>query len=194
MSRPEKFVMTKALPLGLLIEKTASPVERFARYVALLGGVVLIGIALVTLISVTGRALIDFGLSPLRGQFELVQAGTAFVVTAFMPWAQLKRSHASVAVFTDFLGPRANAVIDFIGDALLFGVAVLLAWRQFYGVLDKMAYGETTFLLRFPLWWSYAAAMVGLVAWVVVGLWCSLNSAAVLFSSSDSGKLSGSPR
>ncbi len=186
--------MIKVLRLRRLVDKTAPMVEGFARYVALLGGVALIAIALVTLISVTGRALMDFGLSPLRGQFELVQAGTAFVVTAFMPWAQLKRAHASVAVFTDFLSPRANAVIDFIGDGLLFTMAVLLSWRQFYGVLDKISYGETTFLLRFPLWWAYAAAMVGLVAWVVVGLWCSVNSAIVLFSKSDNAKLSGLPR
>jgi len=186
--------MTKAVPLGRLVDKTAPMVERLARYAAILGGVVLIAIALLTLISVSGRALMDFGLSPLRGQFELVQAGTAFVVTAFMPWAQLTRAHASVAVFTDFLGWRANALIDLIGDTLLFGVAVLIAWRQFYGLLDKITYGETTFLLRFPLWWAYAASMVGLVAWVVVGLWCSLNSAAVLFSGNENSKLSGSPR
>jgi len=181
-------------PFGVILDKTAPMVERFARYVAILGGIVLIGIALVTLISVTGRALMDFGLRPLRGQFELVQSGTAFVVTAFLPWAQLKRAHASVAVFTDFLSPRANAVIDLVGDILLFGVAVLVTWRQFYGVLDKLAYGETTFLLRFPLWWAYAASMVGLVAWVVVGLWCSLNSGAILFSARSDDRFSGSAR
>jgi len=186
--------MTIALPIGRIVDKTASTVERIARYVALLGGVVLIGVALVTLISVTGRALMDFGLSPLRGQFELVQAGTAFVVTAFLPWAQLRRAHASVAVFTDFLSSRANAVIDLVGDILLFGVAILITWRQFYGVLDKLAYGETTFLLRFPLWWAYAGAMVGLVAWVVVGFWCTLNSAVILFSDRFDKKISGSPR
>ncbi|VAW19505.1 hypothetical protein MNBD_ALPHA12-399 [hydrothermal vent metagenome] len=181
--------MIPASPVGRIVEKTASPVETFALYVALLGGVVLIGIAVLTLISVAGRALIGFGLAPLRGQFELVQAGTAFVVTAFMPWAQLKRAHASVAVFTDFLPARANAAIDFIGDALLFALAVLLAWRQFYGVLDKLAYGETSFLLRFPLWWAYGASMIGLLAWIVVGLWCSLNSGAILFSSRTDNKL-----
>ena len=181
--------MTTALLLARLVDKTAPTVERFALYVALLGGVVLVAIALITLISVTGRALIDFGLSPLRGQFELVQAGTAFVVTAFMPWAQLKRAHASVAVFTDFFGPRVNAAIDFIGDMLLFGLAVLLAWRQFYGLLDKITYGETSFLLRFPLWWAYAASMTGLLAWVVVGLWCFLNSASILFSNRNDNKL-----
>ncbi len=186
--------MSISEPLGRLLARSGPWVERFARYVALAGGLVLVGVALVTLISVAGRALMDFGLSPLRGQFELVEAGTAFVVSAFLPWAQLKRAHASVAVFTDFLGRRANAVIDFAGDALLFVVAVLIAWRHFYGLLDKLAYGETTFLLRFPLWWAYAASLVGLLAWVVVGLWCSLDSAHKLFSDGTTGEISGYPR
>lgn len=160
-----------------MLATTGRLIERLAGFVAILGGIALIFIALITLISVTGRALIPLGLSPLRGQFELVQALTAFAVCAFLPWAQLKRAHASVAIFTDHLGRRANQIIDLLSDAILFGLASLITWRHMAGLTDKMTYGETTFLLRMPLWWAYAVCLIGLATWVIVGLWATLNSA-----------------
>ena len=56
---------------------------------ALLGGAVLIVLTLLTVASVSGRALIPLGLGPLPGDFELVEAGVAFAVFAFLPWCQL---------------------------------------------------------------------------------------------------------
>ncbi len=164
--------------------------ERLALFVALLGGVALLLITLITLVSVTGRALIPLGLKPLRGQFELVEALTAFAVFAFLPWAHLKRAHASVAIFTDYLGHHANALIDLLSDMILFAFAVLITWRHMAGLADKMAYGETTFLLRMPLWWAYAACLVGLGTWILVSLWASINS-AYLLTASPPVKLTG---
>ncbi len=169
-----------------MLERSGRLVTSLARKVALLGGLVLLLIAAITLVSVVGRALLPLGLKPLRGQFELVEAGTLFVISAFLPWCHLNRGHAAVAIFTDQLGPRFNALIDLVSDILLLGVALVVTWRHLAGMLDKMAYGETTFLLRFPLWWSYSAALIGLFTWILVGLWTSANSAHALFSSSAS--------
>lgn len=171
------------IPTGRIIEK-------LALLVAILGGVALALIALITLVSVTGRALIPLGLKPLRGQFELVEALTVFAVCAFLPWAHLKRAHASVAIFTDQLGHQTNKIIDLLSDALLFALATLITWRHIAGLTDKMTYGETTFLLRIPLWWAYAACLVGLIMWVIVGLWATANS-AVQISTKPPHKLGG---
>lgn len=152
-------------------------IEGLARLSALAGGLVLIGIALMTGMSIFGRALIWAGLQPVPGDFELVEAGTGFAIAAFMPWTQLKKGHASVGILTERLGPRANAVIDFVSDLLLFSAALLLSWRLWAGLLDKFAYGETTFILQFPLWWAYAAMLFGLVAWAIVAAWCVWLSA-----------------
>ncbi len=155
-------------------------IERLARVVAVLGGLVLVVVAIMTVTSITGRVLLFAGLKPIPGDFELVEAGTAFVVCAFLPWAQLKRGHATVAIFTDFLPAAVNRALDLIADALLLGAAMVMTWRHFYGLLDKLAYNETTFILRFPIWWSYAAAMVGLVTWIIVAVYCTANSAVAL--------------
>lgn len=146
-------------------------VRGLARLVSILGGIVLAAVAVMTAISIFGRAFLQFGLKPIPGDFELVEAGVAFVVCAFLPWGHLMRGHASVNIVTDFLGERANLIIDLIADALLLLAAIVMTWRHFYGLLDKKAYGETTFILQYPLWWAYAACMVGLIAWIIVGVW-----------------------
>ena len=156
-------------------------VERLALGMAWAGGGALLLVALITLVSILGRALIPFGLKPLRGEFELVQAGTAFVVCAFLPWAHLKRGHASVAVLSDHFPPFINRLIDLLVDVLMLAMAILLTWRLGAGMLDKLSYGETTFLLRMPLWWAYAICLPGLGAWSIVALWASLDSGAALF-------------
>lgn len=155
-----------------ILHRVGVSAERLARTTALLGGLVLVAIAIMTGLSIAGRAFLWAGLHPVPGDFELVEAGTGFAVAAFMPWTQFKKGHASVAILTNAFGRRANGLIDLVGDVLLFATALLLSWRLGAGLIDKFGYGETTFILRFPLWWAYAAMLSGLIVWVVVGAWC----------------------
>lgn len=154
-----------------MLEISGKRIEDLARSVAILGGVVLSAVALMTAVSIFGRAFLQYGLKPVPGDFELVEAGTAFVVCAFLPWCHLKRGHASVAVLTDMLSNRVNALIDFISDFILLFIAIVLTWRHIHGLLDKLGYGETTFILQYPLWWAYAGCLVGMITWIIVGLW-----------------------
>lgn len=160
--------------------------ERIASFIsfifALLGGVVLVALTLLTVSSVTGRALIPMGLGPIPGDFELVEAGVAFAVFAFLPWCQFNRGHASVEIFTQFLPGGINRVLDVVIDVLMFAVAVLLFRQHGLGTLDKTAYGETTFILQFPIWWAYAAALSGAFVFVLVAGFCLLRSVRTLFA------------
>ena len=54
--------------------------------------------------------------------------------------------------------------------------AAFLAWRLYFGMMDKFAYRETTLLLRFPLGWAYALGFVGAVIMVVVALYVLARS------------------
>ncbi|MCF6327079.1 MAG: TRAP transporter small permease [Devosiaceae bacterium] len=176
-------------PLDDLLAISGVWIEKLARFAAIVGGIVLVAIALITLVSVIGRALIPFGLRPLRGQFELVEAGTLFAVCAFLPWCHLKKGHASVAVFTDFFGARINKIIDFAGDLLLAILALLMARQLGLGMFDKIEFGETSFLLRYPIWWSYGSALFGLSIWIIVGFWASFNSLTLIFISADTNDI-----
>jgi TRAP-type C4-dicarboxylate transport system permease small subunit len=164
-----------------------SPVGRLvnglAKYVALAGGAILIVVVVVTVVSIVGRALIPLGLSPILGDYEIVEAGMAFAIFAFLPWCHLTRGHAIVAILTDRLPARYNAVTELLVDIVIFLVASFIAWRHAVGLVDKFIYVETTFILRLPLWWWYAAGLIGAVTFVIVAAYCVVRSARNAFSS-----------
>ncbi len=162
--------------------RMSAAIDAFARALAFAGGLCLCALIILTVVSVAGRALIGFGLKPVPGDFELVEGGMSFAVFSFLPWCHLRRGNVSVEVFTAGLGAGANRFIDAVSDSLMLAFAVLLAWRHFLGVLDKKAYGETTFILQFPIWWAYAAGMVGAAGLVIVALYCFGRSWAALIS------------
>lgn len=143
-------------------------VERLAFWTAMLGGVVLIAALTITVISIIGRGLIFAGLGPIPGDFELVEAGTAFAVLAFLPLCQFHRGHVTVDLFLARAGRRPNAAIDVISNTLMTAAAAVLTWRLFEGMLDKRSYGETTFILQFPVWWSYAASLLGACVFTLI--------------------------
>lgn len=151
--------------------KRSAAIERLARALAVLGGLVLVLITLLTVVSITGRAFVAYGLGPIPGDFELVEALTAFAVFSFLPWCQLQRAHATVDVFTSFLPDGVNRVIDLVTELLMTLIIVLVAWRLWHGMTDKINYHETTFILQFPVWWGFAAAMVAAVVGVVVSFY-----------------------
>ncbi|MGR3321866.1 MAG: TRAP transporter small permease [Pseudooceanicola sp.] len=154
---------------------------RLARFSAVLGGIVLTLLILLTVVSVLGRSgntilhmdwveamapdlsqrLLDTGIGPVLGDFELVEAGIAFAIFAFMPLAQITGGHATVDIFTSALPERANRVLIMAWDVLFAVVLIVIAWRLYVGMEGKMRYNETTFLLQFPVWWAYAASFAG---------------------------------
>lgn len=143
-------------------------IHRIAQVLAIAGGCVLIAMVVLTVVSVTGRGLIglDIGLSPVPGDFELVELGSAFAIFSFLPWCQLKRGHVTVDLFVKMLGERALVIAELVGDILIFSAAAVIAWRLWLGMMDKMRYGETTYILGLPLWWGYAAAQLGALVFV----------------------------
>ena len=45
---------------------------------------------------------------------------------------------------------------------VMFAIALLvIAFQLFEGLRSKISSGQTTLLLEFPVWWSYAGSVVG---------------------------------
>lgn len=162
-----------------------------ARLVALAGGLALALAAAVTVISVIGRALIPLGLGPIPGDVELVQAAILFAVFAFLPWCHVERGHAVVAILTDHFPARLGAIIEFIWDVVMVVAAAFITWRFAFGLLDKVANKESSFILRIPLWIIYSGGMVGAVTFVIAALYCAVRSASNAFSSRPVAPVSG---
>ena len=121
------------------------------------GVLMLAGISALSVISITGRALTDFGLRPVPGDFEMVEAGTALAVFCFMPMCHLVRGHANVDLFYQQFNPAFKRLIDLLCDSLMLVLWGVIAWRTSLAALEFKANGELTFILQFPLWWPVTA-------------------------------------
>jgi TRAP-type C4-dicarboxylate transport system permease small subunit len=161
-------------------------VRKLANFMAYLGGGVLLALIGITCVSVIGRTLntlghSDFvsaftpflaplltGFGPILGDFELVEAGVAFSIMAFLPLCQLNRGHATVELVTGLFPQGINRLLALLWETVFAFVLIVIAWRLYVGTTDKMRYGETTFMLQFPVWWGYAAcAFAAVIACMV---------------------------
>ena len=163
--------------------------RRMAVGFAVLGGAVLCALIALTCLSVLGREigaqLPGAGLGPIPGDFEVVEAGRAFGLFAFLPLAQLDRAHASVDVFTSRLPRPAGRALSAVIDLLFAVVLVVLAVQLFAGMLSKRESGQTSFLLEFPIWCAYAASCVGAGSAAVTGVYLAISRIAECFLARD---------
>lgn len=145
--------------------------HRLAMASALLGGAVLCALIVMTCLSVTGRALAFAGLGPVPGDFELVEAGIAFCIFAFLPVCQVQAGHATVDLFTARLGRRPLRALLALWESLFAAAMALILWRLAEGARGKFGNGETSMFLQFPVWWAYAACLVPAGLGALVALW-----------------------
>ena len=180
-----------------------------ARTMAILGGLVLSALILLTCVSVLGRGintflhsgliqatmpdlarmLLNTGVGPVRGDYELVEAGIAFAIFAFLPLCQITAGHASVDIFTSRLPVRVNRFIQIVVEVLFAAVLILIAWRLAVGMEGKMAaagtpgllkllgiegtefFNETTLYLQFPIWWAYGLSLIAAIVAAIVAVY-----------------------
>lgn len=145
-------------------------VSGLATGLALLGGLILLALTIMVCASIAGRALIPLGLRPVPGDVELVEMGVGAAVFAMLPYAHLKAANARVDLLSPLYGRRGNAVLDRLSDAAVLVTGAVLCWSMIRGLRDRLLFVDTTFILGLPIWWGYAAGVVGLVALILVAL------------------------
>jgi TRAP-type C4-dicarboxylate transport system permease small subunit len=155
-------------------ERLGRVLYRTATGVALLGGLVLFALTLLTVISVIGRAVFS---APIPGDFELVELGMAVAIFSFLPYCQIVRGNVIVDLFTSKASPRTKALLDGVGNLLFTAIAALLTWRVAIGGLEIRSYHETTMVLQVPVWWGYVPAVAFLAFLTVVCVYTVWRSA-----------------
>lgn len=141
---------------------------------AMLGGVVLIGMALMTLASVIGRALFS---SPIQGDVELVQLACAVALACFLPYTQWQGGNIIVDFFTMRASVTARHRLDALGALLLGLVAALICWRTAAGSLAAYENQETSMLIAIPLWIPYLLMTPGLLLTALVSFFIAWRRA-----------------
>lgn len=169
--------------------------DRLARLMAIIGGLVMTFLVLLTCVSVLGRglntlghsgaigealgqALINAGVGPVAGDFEVVEAGIAFAIFSFLPYCQLHSGHATVDIFTQGLPAKTNQWLIAFWEVILTLAILLITVRLFAGTVSKYQNGEITFLLQFPAWWAYAASFIAACVASIIALYCAFGRVA----------------
>ncbi len=175
-----------------------------SRLMAILGGIMLSALVLLTVFNIVmrlvdrlfhwmveaevmaglGQWLIDAGVGPTLGTFELIEAGVAFVIFAFLPICQITGGHATVDIFTSAMSEGTNRILRGLTEVLFAAIMVLIAAQLFGGLVTKFTSGQTTLELQLPVWYSYAIGFIGAALAAIVAVYLG----AVRFIEMASGR------
>lgn len=138
---------------------------------ALFGGLVLLALINMSLISIVGRKLFA---APIRGDMELMEVGAAVAIAAFLPMCELRGNHLKADAFTLAAPESVKRCLDALAHLFCAVVASILAWRTGLQMLDSREYGDVTTLLSIPLW----IALLLIVPSLVLLALCALQRVA----------------
>jgi TRAP-type C4-dicarboxylate transport system permease small subunit len=141
--------------------------ENLAKACAILAGVLLTGITLMTCVSLIGRNTTGW---TIVGDFELSGSAAGAAIALFMPWCQVRRANIIVDFFTAKASAATNRRLDRLGAFVLALCMALLAWRSGIGGVNAWNSGAGSMMLGFPEWIVYAMMVPPLALTAVIGL------------------------
>lgn len=133
--------------------------DTLARLCAVLAGLLLTAITLMTCASLVGRNTTGW---TINGDFEISGFAAGAAIALFMPLCQARRGNIIVDFFTTRARASTQRGLDRLGAALLAGVMALLAWRTALGGLSAFRSQAGSMMLGVPEWWVYAAMVPAL--------------------------------
>lgn len=158
------------------------PADRVGRFLfhltrglAVVGGIVVCAMAVLTTVSVSGRA--SFA-APVPGDIELIALGTSTAVFAFLPYCQLMRGNVIVDFLMSWAPTRARTACDALGSLLYLVIGGILTWRMVLGGVDMYVYAETTSTVGFPRWMTFPYAVLCMAILIAVTVYTLGRSVA----------------
>lgn len=135
---------------------------RVCEVLALVGGLFLIVVTALTVLSVIGRAGFN---APILGDSEIVEIGVAYAIFSFLAYCQMRRAN----VIVDFFTARAPAVVrnglDAASNIVFAAVVCVLTWRLALGGIETFRRDDFSMFLQIPVWWGYLGAFVSCLVW-----------------------------
>jgi TRAP-type C4-dicarboxylate transport system permease small subunit len=141
--------------------------EALAKGCAILAGVLLTAITLMTCASVIGRNTTGW---TLVGDFELSASAAGAAIALFLPWCQARRGNIIVDFFTAKAGAATQAGLDRLGALVVALVMALMTWRTGVGGLNAWKSGSGSMMLGFPEWVVYAFMVPALALTAAIAL------------------------
>lgn len=141
--------------------------ERACTWLAIAGGIVMLGFTAVSVLSIFSRSLFN---SPLVGDFELVERGTAIAVFAMLPYCHLRGGNVAVDMFVGMFPPALRRQLAIVGDAMFAVVAALMTWRLTLGGWNQYEFHDMSMMLLIPTWWMFVPIVFSMAILTLVCL------------------------
>ena len=145
----------------------------FTRWFAIAGGIGFVGLVMMSLVSIIGRKI---AATPVPGDIEIMQMGTAIASAAMLAFCEMERQHLRVDFFTSKLSAKIRRVLDALSHLVLAVVALVIAWRTGLSALSLHEAGETSVILGWPVWAVVAGLVPSFMLLAIAGLYNTLHS------------------
>ncbi len=139
--------------------------ERACTWLAVAGGAVMLAFTAISVGSILSRTF--FG-SPLVGDFELTERGTAIAVFAMLPYCHLRGGNVVVDMFVGMFHPVLRRALAVLGDVLFAVVAALMTWRLALGGVNQYDFHDMSMMLQIPTWWMFVPLVVSMALLTLV--------------------------
>ena len=147
------------------------------------------------------------GIKPILGEEELVQYAVGIALFSALPWVMIKRGHVRIDIFEPLFGGLLNRILNFAADFSLLFVSYMILTRQWYlifkkarrsqepmpellmngdwaGALARLRVQPESQILSMKLWPFYTFAEVCVALFMVVALYCTVDSFLRIFRAS----------
>ncbi len=139
--------------------------ERACTWLAIAGGAVMLAFTAISVASIASRSF--FG-SPLVGDFELTERGTAVAVFAMLPYCHLRGGNVVVDMFVRMLAPGLRRALAVLSEVLFAIVAALMTWRLALGGIDQHQFHDVSMMLQIPTWWMFVPIVASMALLTLV--------------------------
>jgi TRAP-type C4-dicarboxylate transport system permease small subunit len=157
-----------------------------SKYLAIAGGLVFVGLVIMSIISITGRKLVAW---PVPGDVEVLQMCAAFASSCFFAYCHMINGDVKVDFFTHNLAPAKVHSLDAFGAFMVGLFGTLIAWRTAAGAVALKDVGETSAILGWPVWIAQGLMVPGFVLLAAAGFYMCLLHLRAAVRSRDARKI-----
>jgi len=143
----------------------ASRFDRIVRGLALVGGLVLLAMVLLTVADVVARKIAN---APIFGVQNISELALVVVVFAAMAYCGRERGHVAVDLIGAFAGPRVLRITDTLVSLIGAAIFFILTWRALVAAGHTFSSGRVSNLLDIPHWPFYGVIALGSMLYALV--------------------------
>lgn len=153
-------------------------VNPLARFLALIAGYMLLGVALFVTVEILARRFLHIS---LQGGDELGGYMLAILAAFGFSYALIERAHTRVEILIERVGPRMQAVLNVFSAWCIALMAAFMAWRAWTTLMESVEYRSLSGTpLMTPLWQPQSLWFAGLLLFAGISLAVAVHATLLM--------------